>query len=117
MMLTLIVNPTAGNGYAQKVAEQLRTELEKRGVPHRFCYTERPGHATELAQQAAAQEDCTAVLSVGGDGTAYEVACGLMNTGKHDSCRHRKRFQQNNENAQGSAGGSYVYSGAYGEAN
>ncbi len=82
MMLTLIVNPTAGNGYAQKVAEQLRTELEKRGVPHRFCYTERPGHATELAQQAAAQEDCTAVLSVGGDGTAYEVACGLMNTGK-----------------------------------
>ena len=72
MMLTLIVNPTAGNGYAQKVAEQLRTELEKRGVPHRFCYTERPGHATELAQQAAAQEDCTAVLSVGGDGTALD---------------------------------------------
>ena len=32
MMLTLIVNPTAGNGYAQKVAEQLRT-----GVYPEFC--------------------------------------------------------------------------------
>lgn len=41
-----------------------------------------PGTLPELAQQAAVQEDCTAVLSVGGDGTAYEVACGLMNTGK-----------------------------------
>lgn len=39
------------------------------------------GHATELARQEASQTGCTGVVSVGGDGTCYEVACGLMGTG------------------------------------
>ena len=81
-MLTLIVNPTAGTGYAQKVAAQLEAALQKRGVSHELIFTEHPGHATELAQAAAQRSDCEAVLSVGGDGTAYEVACGLLHTQK-----------------------------------
>ena len=81
-MLTLIVNPTAGSGYARKVAPQLHTALEERGIDHEMVYTQYPGHATKLALQAAQRSDCEAVLAVGGDGTAYEVACGLMNTGK-----------------------------------
>ncbi|MGN0747840.1 MAG: diacylglycerol/lipid kinase family protein [Aristaeellaceae bacterium] len=80
-LLTLIVNPTAGNGYALKMEEPIRQELEKRGVAHTILRTEYPGHATALAREAAQRTDCTGVVSVGGDGTAFEVACGLMGTG------------------------------------
>ena len=80
-MLTFIVNPAAGNQYALKVQTLIEQELDKRGVGCRFVQTERPGHATELAKEAASIPDCSGVVAVGGDGTAFEVACGLMNTG------------------------------------
>ena len=80
-MLTFIVNPMAGNGHALKVEQQLKEALDNKGVDYRILHTERPGHATELARSAAEAKDCRGVVSVGGDGTAYEVACGLMNTG------------------------------------
>ena len=80
-MLTFIVNPAAGNQHALKVQSLLKQELDKRGIECRFVRTEKPGHATDLARQAASADDCTGVVSVGGDGTAFEVACGLMNTG------------------------------------
>jgi YegS/Rv2252/BmrU family lipid kinase len=41
--------------------------------------TERPGHARDLARESAARGD-DAVLAVGGDGTANEVASGLIGT-------------------------------------
>ena len=77
-MLTFIVNPAAGSGHAQKIEGQIRAELERRGISAAFLRTENPGHATELAREAAAKPDCTGVIAVGGDGTCYEVACGLM---------------------------------------
>ena len=80
-MLTFIVNPAAGNQHALKVQTMLKQEIDKRGIDCRFVRTEKPGHATDLARQAASADDCTGVVSVGGDGTAFEVACGLMNTG------------------------------------
>lgn len=80
-MLTFIVNPAAGNQHALKVQALLKQELDKRKVDCCFVRTERPGHATELAREAASADDCTGVIAVGGDGTAFEVACGLMNTG------------------------------------
>lgn len=52
------------------------------GLHTRWCIRNIPGHATELARTAAQKPHCEAVLAVGGDGTAYEVACGLVNTGK-----------------------------------
>lgn len=80
-MLTFIVNPKAGSGLALRVETMLRQALERKGVRYQLLRTERAGHATELAQKAAAQADCTGVVSVGGDGTAYEVACGLLDSG------------------------------------
>ena len=79
-LLTLIVNPTAGNGYALKMEQPIRHVLEEQDVPYTILRTEYPGHATALARKAAQAADCTGVVSVGGDGTAYEVACGLMGT-------------------------------------
>ncbi len=80
-MLTFIVNPAAGNGYAMKIEEQLKGEMSRRGLTCRFVHTDSPGHATELARDAVSSGESTGVISVGGDGTAFEVACGLMNTG------------------------------------
>ncbi len=80
-MLTFIVNPAAGNGYALKIENQLREEVSRRNLECRFVRTEAPGHATELAKSAIRDPECSGVVSVGGDGTSFEVACGLMNTG------------------------------------
>lgn len=80
-MLTFIVNPIAGNGYALKIEEQLKAALDTRGIACRFLHTQKPGHATDLAKACIAEKDCTGVVAVGGDGTAYEVACGLMGSG------------------------------------
>ena len=79
-MLTFIVNPAEGSGHALKIEAQIRAELEKHGIHALFLRTDAPGHATELAREAAAEADCTGVVAVGGDGTCYEVACGLMDT-------------------------------------
>lgn len=77
-MYTFIVNPTAGSGRAAKAMPILRAEMEKRGMAYNMIETERPGHGTELASQAAREPGCKGVIAVGGDGTAYEVACGLL---------------------------------------
>ena len=79
-MLTFIVNPAAGSGYALKMEARVKAELEKRGICAEFLRTDAPGHATELAREVAGQAGCTGVIAVGGDGTCYEVACGLMGT-------------------------------------
>ncbi len=80
-MLTLIVNPAAGSGYAAQEAENIRRELENRGVPYQMLFTQQPGHATALAAEAARIPGCAGVIALGGDGTAYEVACGMLDTG------------------------------------
>lgn len=80
-MLTFIVNPAAGNGYALKIEEQIKAEMARRELPYTILHTDAPGHATELSAAAAKDADCSGVIAVGGDGTAFEVACGLMNTG------------------------------------
>jgi len=80
-MLTFIVNPAAGNGYALKIEQLIKDELVRKGIECSFLHTAAPGHATELAAHAASSNNCTGVIAVGGDGTSFEVACGLMNTG------------------------------------
>lgn len=79
-MLTFIVNPAAGNSYSLKIQSLLEEVTRTRGIECRFVRTEYPGHATELARIAANELTCTGVVAVGGDGTAFEVACGLMNS-------------------------------------
>lgn len=80
-MLTFIVNPTAGNGYALKIEQQVQAEMARRGLACQFVHSEHPDHAADLAKAASSTNGCTGVIAIGGDGTAYEVACGLMNTG------------------------------------
>lgn len=72
-----IVNPASDNGATARFWPKGRRALEDAGLPMEAAMTEGPGHATALARRAAA-EGVEVVLYVGGDGTANEVANGLM---------------------------------------
>jgi diacylglycerol kinase (ATP) len=74
-----IVNPAAGGGRGVERFERIRHLASPPGKVVRVEFTERPGHATEIAR-AAAKEGWRTVVAVGGDGTASEVASGLRHS-------------------------------------
>lgn len=78
-MIYAICNPTAGNGRGKKIGLELEKRLLEQHYPCHLEMTKAPGHATELAY-AAAQSGSETVLAIGGDGTAVEVARGLLGT-------------------------------------
>lgn len=73
----VIANPTAGHGTALRAIPILETLLKKHQLDYEIVRTERPGHAIELAREAAVA-GFDVVVSAGGDGTANEVINGLM---------------------------------------
>lgn len=75
----IIVNPRSGTSEKGRIVRLALSELLKAGISVETYYTERPGHATELAAAAAAN-GADIVIAMGGDGTVNEVARGLCNT-------------------------------------
>ncbi len=73
----IIVNPTSGRGAGEQSIPQIEQFFNEQRLDFDLVCTERPWHAAELAQQAAAQ-GFDVVASAGGDGTANEVLNGLM---------------------------------------
>jgi diacylglycerol kinase family enzyme len=76
--LCVIFNPTAGKHRAARRLEKLRLAWGDHVV---FQPTAHPGHAVELAR-AAADAGFEIVAAAGGDGTAHEVANGLLLAGR-----------------------------------
>lgn len=74
-MLHVIINPRAGGGRPAALLEQILSELRARGLAYAVQETARPGHATELAREAA--QAGADVVACGGDGTLSEVLDGL----------------------------------------
>ncbi len=72
----LILNPMADMGNAWRVANDLRPIITQHGNAD-WSGTVYPGHAIELARQAAL-DGYDMVVAVGGDGTVHEVVNGLM---------------------------------------
>ncbi len=75
----VILNPKAGRGKGEKARAELEAELKKQGIPFELAPTEYAGQAIELAAEAARHFDV--VVAAGGDGTANEVANGIMESG------------------------------------
>ncbi len=75
--IKIILNPIAGRGYGARSEPALRRFLSAEGVEFDLSLTEWPGHAVELAQQAA-REGFGTIVAAGGDGTTHEVVNGLM---------------------------------------
>ncbi len=82
MLFAFIVNPAAGNGYSLEIMQKLEETMKAKGTEYRIYRTEGPGHGTEIAKKLADDDLVSAVVSVGGDGTAGEIAAGLTGTGK-----------------------------------
>ena len=74
--VVVIANPAARRG--KRVARQAQAALARNSVQADIIYTERPGHAPELAAHHAPGYD--AVFSLGGDGTFMEIAGALSGT-------------------------------------
>jgi diacylglycerol kinase (ATP) len=77
----LVVNPAAGGGQAGRAAAAVCAVVERRlGTVDRVV-TERPGHAIQLAREAA-EAGRMRIVAVGGDGTLHEVANGVLASGR-----------------------------------
>jgi YegS/Rv2252/BmrU family lipid kinase len=76
----LIHNPNAGTGgnARRRLLDEARVILAAGGIEAELAETTEPGHATEIAQQAA-REGRQLVIACGGDGTLNEVVNGLAN--------------------------------------
>jgi len=75
----VIVNLTSAGGTTHKRWPQIEAGLRQQGLRFRSALTEGPGHAIELARQAA-EGGADLVISVGGEGTLNETVNGLMGT-------------------------------------
>jgi diacylglycerol kinase (ATP) len=74
----LIYNPIAGRGRWQEVLEAVLRTCRREGFEIEPVPTAAPGQATDLAGDLAREGRVEAVFALGGDGTAREVACGLL---------------------------------------
>jgi YegS/Rv2252/BmrU family lipid kinase len=76
--IVFIINPVSGIGNKDKFLENVVQIDDWEGWSYEVSYTERAGHATELANEYSTKADY--VIAVGGDGTVHEVAKGLVGT-------------------------------------
>ena len=74
-----IVNPAAAAGRCPARWAELQNQFRQDGIQGKPVFTSRPGDAVRLAQALAHQ--CDIVVAVGGDGTIFEVASGLLLSG------------------------------------
>jgi diacylglycerol kinase (ATP) len=75
----IIVNPTAGRGRAGKEVAAVQRILNAPSQIWDWRFTRGPGDAERIAREAAAR-DVPLVVAMGGDGTIYETANGILGT-------------------------------------
>ena len=75
--MTVIVNPYANRGDSQHQIDAGLQALATSGLEFDIQLTEYRGHGVQLAE-AAARAGAAVVVAAGGDGTAHEVANGLL---------------------------------------
>ncbi len=73
----MIVNPASGTVSKHRIVPHVCKRFDKLGINYTVSPTRYPGHARELAREAAA-DSYDVVIAVGGDGTVNEVASGLV---------------------------------------
>lgn len=73
----LVVNPASGGGRTGKTFESLRATIQASLGDVTVAFTERRGHAIELARKGV-RDGHPLVIAVGGDGTFHEVVNGVL---------------------------------------
>lgn len=77
--IVFIVNPISGTSNKDVIPGLVDKHIDKDSYDVEILFTERAGHAVELARKCA-DEGCFIVVAVGGDGTVNEVARGLTHS-------------------------------------
>lgn len=77
--IIFIVNPISGTQSKELVLSLLDEKIDTEKYTWEVVYTEKAGHAIEIAAQAA-QDEVDVVVAVGGDGTINEIARSLVHT-------------------------------------
>jgi YegS/Rv2252/BmrU family lipid kinase len=72
-----VVNPVAANGSTHRRWPEIAHRAAELGLRGEALFSERQGHAVELARRAA-EQGARLVVAVGGDGTVNEVANGIL---------------------------------------
>lgn len=78
-IITFIINPKSGTQSKEQILRLVNEKLDQEKYIQEVVYTERAGHAVEIAAQKA-KEGVHAVIAVGGDGTINEIARSLVHT-------------------------------------
>lgn len=73
----VIANPHSGRGRVGRDPDWLRDLLSRAGIDHEIRFTQKRGHASELARRAL-QEGHRFLVAAGGDGTIHEVVNGML---------------------------------------
>ena len=77
--IRFIINPISGTRGKEAIVKLLPEYIKPTDFDVEIVYTQRSGHAAELAHQAT-EEAVDIVVAVGGDGTVNEVARSLVHT-------------------------------------
>jgi YegS/Rv2252/BmrU family lipid kinase len=77
--ITAIINPISGTASKKRIPALLDQYIPQDKFEMQFFFTEYPGHAFELANQAV-RDKVDYIIAVGGDGTVNEVAKALVDS-------------------------------------
>lgn len=77
MKLLLLVNPHAGRKQGRIIAQKSLDIFQKMGTSIETCYSEYPGHLSDIAEQQV-NGDWDGIVAVGGDGTLFEIINGMI---------------------------------------
>ncbi|WP_321437196.1 diacylglycerol kinase family protein [uncultured Bacteroides sp.] len=77
--ILFVVNPISGTQNKKFILNQIQSRIDQNKYEIEVKYTERAGHAKEIASQAASM-GVYCVTAIGGDGTINEIARSLVHT-------------------------------------
>ncbi|WP_281644914.1 diacylglycerol/lipid kinase family protein [Bacteroides zoogleoformans] len=77
--IVFIINPISGAQNKEVILKWVSEKLDKEKYVQEVLYTERAGHAVEIAAQKV-KEKVHAVVAIGGDGTINEIARSLVHS-------------------------------------
>jgi diacylglycerol kinase (ATP) len=83
MIAKVILNPYSNRWKAKTRWSEAEAALKAAGVDFEMVMSERPGHITELAEQAV-RHGFSPIIAAGGDGTVGEVVNGLAHAAKSE---------------------------------